>query len=139
MSEAVLAGEPSRPSAYTLKSPCSPPEQNDTEAALANVKGTIRRRILRRQLIGAPDLFGKRAWEMLIDVFIDELEGKLLAMSWVFVTAGIPMSSATASQRLVDEERLRRAPDHVDGRRSFMRLAPEVALRMRVHFGKSAK
>src|SRR3546814_9238798 len=55
---------------FTLRSSENgPPQVRD---ALDNARATMRRSILRRQLIGAEELFGEPAWEMLIDIFRSE-------------------------------------------------------------------
>lgn len=107
------------------------------DAVLENVRSTIRRRILRKQLIGTPDLFGEPAWEMLLDLFLHECEGKDLSITSLCVTASIPMSSALRlAQKLCDAQILVRAPDPLDGRRSFVRLEPEIRHRMLAFFGE---
>lgn len=75
----------------------------------------MRRRILRRQLIGAKELFGEPAWEMLIDLFIHEGEGRPLSTSDLCVTSTIPMSSALRLvQKLCDAGLVDRTPDLMD-------------------------
>lgn len=115
-----------------LRSP-DPPEAGDV--ALENAKATLRRRMLRDQLFGAPGLFGDPAWEMLIDIFIHECEGHPLPVSSLCVTPSIPMSSALRlCQKLCDAGIIFRIPDPSDGRRSFVSLAPEIAHRIRAYF-----
>jgi DNA repair protein RadC len=115
-----------------LRSP-DPPAASDV--ALENAKATLRRRMLRDQLFGAPELFGDPAWEMLIDIFIHECEGNPLPVSSLCVTPSIPMSSALRlCQKLCDAGIIYRVPDPGDGRRSFVSLAPEIAHRIRAYF-----
>jgi len=103
--------------------------------ALENAKATLRRRMLRDQLFGAPELFGDPAWEMLIDIFIHECEGNPLPVSSLCVTPSIPMSSALRlCQKLCDAGLINRIPDPSDGRRNFVSLAPEIAHRIRAYF-----
>lgn len=105
------------------------------DVALENAKATLRRRMLRDQLFGAPELFGDPAWEMLIDIFIHEREGNPLPVSSLCVTPSIPMSSALRlCQKLCDAGIIHRIPDPSDGRRSFVGLAPEIAHRIRAYF-----
>src|SRR3546814_12120269 len=49
-------------------------EKGVTDLALANARRTLRRRLLRKQLLGNDELFGEPAWDMLIDLFIHEGE-----------------------------------------------------------------
>jgi DNA repair protein RadC len=113
----------------------SPNPAAASDIALENAKATLRRRMLREQLFGAPELFGDPAWEMLIDIFIHECEGNPLPVSSLCVTPSIPMSSALRlCQKLCDAGIINRTPDPSDGRRSFVSLAPETAHRIRAYF-----
>lgn len=104
---------------------------------LRNAKATLRRRILRRQLLGSAELFGEPAWDMLLDLFVHEGEGKRMSMSSLCVSAGIPESSAMRlAQRLCDAGLLLRLSDPADGRRSFMNIAPDTAHRLRAYFAE---
>ncbi|MDZ3831904.1 MAG: JAB domain-containing protein [Sphingopyxis sp.] len=129
------AGTPLPLSAFTLRSPGGPSQFDREDIALANARRAIRRRILRRQLIGTEELFGDPAWEMLVDLFIHECERKRLSVSALCVTASIPMSSALRlAQKLCDAGITRRVPDPIDGRRTFIRLEPVIAHRIRAYF-----
>lgn len=104
---------------------------------LENARAAIRRRILRRQLLGASDLFGEPAWDMVLDLFVHEGYGKPTAMSSLCVSAGIPFSSAMRlAQKLCDAGILERVPDIFDGRRTNLRIAPDVAHRLRAYFAE---
>lgn len=103
--------------------------------ALANARRTLRRRLLRKQLLGNDELFGEPAWDMLIDLFIHEGEAKPVSTSSLGIASGLGMSSALRLvQRLCDAELLVRMSDPADGRRNFIRLAPEVAHRLTAYF-----
>lgn len=129
-----IARQGSRTSSVVFKSPRQRPNE-DEDAALENARATLRRRLLRRQLIGAEELFGEPAWEMLIDLFIHEGEGKLLSTSDLCVTSTIPMSSALRLvQKLCDAGLIDRFPDLMDARRSLVRLRPDTAHRLRAYF-----
>lgn len=72
---------------------------------------------------------------MLLDLFIHEREGKALSISSLCVAAGIPMSSGLRLvQHMCNARLLRRIPDPQDGRRSFMRIEPSLAHRLRAYF-----
>lgn len=104
-------------------------------AALENARATMRKRLLRRQLIGAEELFGEPAWEMLIDLFIHECLRKPLSTSDLCVTSSLPMSSALRLiQRLCDAELIERISDPMDARRSFVRLRGETSHRLLAYF-----
>jgi DNA repair protein RadC len=107
---------------------------------LHNARKTIRRRLLRRQLIGAAELFGEPAWDMLLDLFIHECEGEQLSMFSMCAGSGIPVSSAMRlAQKLCDAEILRRCPDPSDRRRSIMTIDPDIAHRIRAYFSEGVE
>ena len=121
---------------FTLRSPSG--RESAADIAYDRARRTIRRRLLRRQLIGSEELFGEPAWEILLDVFVHECEGKPLAITSTCATAGIPMSSGLRLiQKLCDANILRRFPDPFDGRRCFVRLQPASRDRMRAYFAES--
>lgn len=117
------------PATCMLKSPPG------ADIALANALATTRRRLLRLQLVGAPELFGDPAWEMLVDLFVHECARKQLSVKSVCVASTIPVSSALRLvDKLCDAGILLRTPDPFDGRRSFVRLAPTISHRLRAYF-----
>ncbi len=110
---------------------------DDDATALRNAETTMRRRILRDQLLGASDHFGEPAWEILLDLFIHETKGQPLSMSALCVTAKIPTSSAMKLiQRMCDDGILERSQDIADGRRSLINIAPHVVHRLRAYFAE---
>jgi len=133
-----VSGRSTKDMSFTLRaSENAPPLGYD---ALDNARATMRRRILRRQLIGAEELFGEPAWEMLIDLFIHEGEGKPLSTSDLCVTSTIPMSSALRLvQKLCDAGLVDRYPDLMDARRCFVRLQPATSHRLRAYFSEASE
>lgn len=126
-----------RPAAapYTLRSPANELAPSGEDIALANARAMMRRRLLRQQLLGAPELFGDPAWEMLVDLFIHECERKPISVTSLCVTPSIPMSSAIRlCQKLCDAHLIRRKPDLYDGRRVFIELSPDISHRIRAYF-----
>jgi DNA repair protein RadC len=135
ISRDAIAGNSPPPSTVTLRAPNSSSPGADRGLALANAEALVRRRLLRQQLIGAPELFGDAAWEMLVDLFIHECRGKDLSISSLCLAVSIPMSSALRlAQKLCDAGILRRIPDPIDGRRSIMKLEPAILHRLRAYF-----
>lgn len=133
------AAHPVKPASFTLRS-AVPPEEDGDDRACRNAETVLRRRILRRQLVGSPELFGEPAWDMLLDLFIHESKGQHLSMSSLCATAGIPNSSAMKlAQRLCEAGILERTPDIFDGRRTLMKIAPEVAHRLRAYFAEGTE
>ncbi|QUM70716.1 JAB domain-containing protein [Sphingopyxis granuli] len=124
---------------FFLRSHPDPADETDA-LAQRNAETAIRRRILRRQLLGNPELFGEPAWDMLVDLFIHQSRGQPLSMSSLCITAAIPTSSAMKLiQRLCDAGILERSPDAHDGRRSLVSLTPQVAHRLRAYFAEGAE
>jgi len=112
----------------------SAPENN--RAALANAERTARRRLLRRQLIGADHLFGEPAWDMLVELFIHQLEGNPISTSSLGIASGMSETSGLRLvQNLVDAGLILREADPVDGRRTLVSLAPDILHRLTVYFG----
>lgn len=133
------AAHGSRARGMALRSGARPPRAPGA-LILENARATMRRRMLRRQLLGAEELFGEPAWDMLLDLFVHECEGRRLSMSSLCTAAAIPESSAMRlAQRLCDAGLLLRFPDPADGRRSFMQIAPETAHRLRAYFSEGAE
>ena len=131
---------PPRHGSLALRSRSVPEPAGMDSDILRNARATQRRRILRRQLLGSEELFGEPAWDMLLDLFVNEREGKRLSMSSLCTAAAIPESSAMRlAQRLCDAGLLVRLPDPADGRRSFMKIAPETAHRLRAYFAEGGE
>ena len=129
-----------RPRPLALRSDGDGDSRGSDGRILRHAMATQRRRILRRQLLGADELFGEPAWDMLLDLFVHECQGKQLAMSSLCIAAGIPESSAMRlAQRLCDAGLLVRLPDPADGRRSFMKITPDMAHRLRAYFAEGTE
>jgi DNA repair protein RadC len=127
---------PQRQSSERLRDSASDP--NESGLALANARRSARRRLLRRQLVGADELFGEPAWEILLDLFIHECEGKPVSVSSASIASGLAATSAQRLlQRLCDAGLLVREADREDGRRTNIRLSPELAHRLMAYFAAS--
>lgn len=109
----------------------------DAPRALANAQRAARRRLLRRQLVGTPSLFGEPAWDMLVELFIHEAEAKPVSTSSLCISSGLPMSSALRLlQRLTDAGLVTREADRTDGRRNFILLDPDLGHRLMAYFAE---
>lgn len=103
--------------------------------ALANARRSVRRLLLRRQLLGADRLFGEPAWDMLLELFIAYCEGATVPTGALGIGSGLSSSSAQRLvQRLVDARLVLCAPDPDDGRRHLVSLSPEIAHRLTAYF-----
>lgn len=140
VSDDILAGDAPKPSAFTLRSGWPPRGGNDDSQTLDNARSTMRRRLLRRQLLGHDELFGEPAWDMLLDLFVHDGEAKPLATSSLCAATGIPSSSAMKLvQRLCDADLLERTVDIYDRRRTIVKLTPEVAHKLRAYFAEGTE
>ena len=69
------------------------------------------------------DLLGEPGWDILLDLFIGELEGTRIQVSSVCIDASIPSTTILRwLTRLENSQLVYRAADHIDGRRRFVRL-----------------
>lgn len=105
------------------------PSPDRTTLAGAIARRYLKRRrardaVLPRELLGDPD------WEMLLDLFAAECEGRAVSVSSLCLAAGGCGTPPTTALRHVSRlEKLGiviRVPDPDDRRRCFMRLAPEI-------------
>jgi hypothetical protein len=91
--------------------------------ALARQAYAQRRR--RETIFGNPDLFGEPAWDILLDLFIAQGEGKPVSVSSACIGSAAP---ATTGLRwlgvLADEGLVLRENDPEDHRRVLVRLSP---------------
>lgn len=81
------------------------------------------RRIRERKLVS--DLFGEPAWDMLLDLFIADLEGKRLQVTSVCIGAAVPSTTALRwIGVLLDHGLVQRENDPGDARRAYVTLSP---------------
>jgi DNA repair protein RadC len=112
-----------------------PSEPTDYELALRTARQTLPRRAVRKNILGTDVRLGEPAWDMMIDLFIHEGEGKPVSTSSICIASGLPMSTALRLlQRLCDLGKVTRIADPSDGRRNFIRLAPEVREQLTHYF-----
>lgn len=98
--------------------------------AIALVRAFIRARRLREHYFPA-DLFADPAWDMLLDLLLARIEGRLVAVSSLCIAAAVPPTTALRwIKRLTDEGLFVRAADPRDGRRVFIELSENAAQAM---------
>lgn len=108
-----------------------PPARPSARCRLALARKTYALRRKRASLFGNPDLFGEPAWDILLDLFIAQGEGKPVSVSSACIGSAAP---ATTGLRwlgvLADEGLILRENDPADHRRVLVRLTPAAQVAM---------
>lgn len=90
----------------------------------------VRAREVREREFGE-NLFSDPAWNILLDVYINQRHGKRISISSLCMAAGAPMSTAVRwINLLVDRGLIARQPDQFDRRRFFIVLTEDGLARM---------
>jgi len=100
-----------------------PPRSTRRALALARKTYALRRK--RAAIFGNPDLFGEPAWDILLDLFIADGEGKTVSVSSACIgSAAPPTTGLRWLGVLADEGLVLRENDQEDHRRVMVRLTP---------------
>jgi hypothetical protein len=100
-----------------------PPRSAGNHLTLARKAYSLRRK--RASLFGNPDLFGEPAWDILLDLFIAQCEGKQVSVSSACIgSASPPTTGLRWLGVLADEGLIVRENDPADHRRVLVRLTP---------------
>ncbi|HSR00762.1 MAG TPA: winged helix DNA-binding protein [Sphingomicrobium sp.] len=90
----------------------------------------------RRQKFFKASLFSDPAWDILLDLFAAEAEGRRVAISSAGLAANVPLTTAIRWINALQEEGLvSRENDPLDGRRSFLTLTEQGLRSMHDYFG----
>lgn len=128
---AILATAPDNLGEYT-QIPLSDRERL-TEAA----RHVYRARRLRARAFGDESLFGEPAWDLLLDLFIAESDGKSLSVTAACIGAAVPTSTALRWIVILESRGLvRRENDPADARRVFLHLTSEGYAKMNRYFSQ---
>ncbi|QDP20420.1 winged helix DNA-binding protein [Sphingomonas xanthus] len=77
-------------------------------------------------------LFADPAWDILLDLYMAELQQRRVTVSSLCVGANVPQTTALRWIKLMtDQGLLRRLDDTTDARRKIIELSPEAAMQMR--------
>ncbi|MBX7497003.1 hypothetical protein K3172_14165 [Qipengyuania sp. 6B39] len=107
-------------------SECEGPASNAPEH-LAIARREIARRAARNRVMPV-ELLGEPVWDMLVDLLVNELEGKEIGVTSLCQASGAPMSTALRYVDLLAAEGLiSRRPDPADGRRSLVSLTSRAS------------
>lgn len=95
-------------------------------ADIAFIRQLLRNETKRREMSDG-NLFGDPTWAMLLDLVVANLENRTVSVSSACIASGAPTTTALRLiNKLVGDAILDRIPDHKDGRRDFLAIAPAV-------------
>jgi DNA-binding MarR family transcriptional regulator len=104
-------------------------------STLSHAKAALSRRRLRQKLFADARFADGPAWEMLVDLYVNQIEGKELCVGSLCVTAGVPMTNAVRIVgKLLDAGLIRRKPDVSDRRRCLLSLDEGTRSRLDTYF-----
>jgi len=100
----------------------------------SDVRNAIRARRMRAAYF-AEDLFADPAWDILLDLFAADLEGRQVSVSSLCITAAVPGTTALRwIGSMVGSGLLVRGADAQDRRRAFITLSPTSRQGMQRYF-----
>jgi hypothetical protein len=109
---------------------------NDSEAsqlgAIARKVSADRHR--RSEIAGTSDLFGEPAWDILLNLFIADCEGRRLSVNAVCADAGAPESTALRWITILEKRGMIVREDAPE--RAFIKLSGPVHASLADYFGK---
>lgn len=96
-----------------------------TNAPAKRARAIYKARRFRNSLFSSPDLFGEPAWDILLDLFASEAEGKTVSVSSACIAADVPASTGLRWISVLEENGLLvREKDRFDQRQSLLKLTP---------------
>ena len=77
----------------------------------------------RSKIFGELDVFGEPAWDLMLDLFVNQVENRPIAVSSAVIASAVaPTTALRWITTLIQEGLLERVPDQFDRRRAFVRL-----------------
>jgi DNA repair protein RadC len=123
--------QPRPPSGFMQEQVQPAPGDLTREKRLAVVIRCLIRERTERGRLFPQVFFGDPCWNIMLDVFVCELEGSTTSVKSACLAARVPVSTALRwVEALCRKDVLQRSRDPVDGRRSFLRLSAESKERM---------
>jgi DNA-binding MarR family transcriptional regulator len=123
-----------RPASAAMFEPLVAPAQSESAPTAAKVRELIKLRRLRDQHF-PPDLFADPAWDILLDLYAANLEGKSVSVSSLCIAAAVPPTTALRwITTMTEHGALVRKQDPQDARRIFIALSEESEERLTAYF-----
>jgi DNA-binding MarR family transcriptional regulator len=127
-----------RPASAAMFAPLVPPVRQDTAPNAARIREMIKLRRLRDQHF-PPDLFADPAWDILLDLYAANLEGKSVSVSSLCIAAAVPPTTALRwITTMTEHGALVRKQDPNDARRVFIGLSEDSEARLTAYFANAA-
>jgi DNA-binding MarR family transcriptional regulator len=127
-----------RPASAAMFEPLVPPPDKVTTPTAAKVRELIKLRRLRDQHF-PPDLFADPAWDILLDLYAANLEGKSVSVSSLCIAAAVPPTTALRwITTMTEHKALVRKQDPNDARRVFIGLSEDSEERLAAYFASVA-
>jgi hypothetical protein len=112
-----------------------PDDAEQPEISAQEIRAVIRSRRLRAQFF-AQEMFADPAWDMLLDLFAAELEGRRVSVSSLCIAAAVPPTTALRwIGTLHDAGLFERHADPSDRRRAYIALSQKALEGMRSYVG----
>jgi len=104
--------------------PAQSPRPVADVAGLARMIYALRR--ARNAAFGSEDMFGEPGWDMLLDLFVSEHEGKRLPVTSACIGAAVPTTTGLRWLNILEKQGLVvRENDPHDARRTYIRISPK--------------
>lgn len=107
----------------------------DASDLLRTCRRIYEQRRARKEFFDSASLFGEPAWDILLDLFAADLDGRDLSVTDACIGAAVPMTTALRWTLILERQGLvRREGDPRDARRVFLRLSPHGRQVMTAYF-----
>lgn len=109
-----------------------PPSDLMEARVIASAKSIYRRRRARAKYFPElTNMFGEAGWDVLLDLFIADMEGRRVSVSSSCIAADVPPTTALRwIDVLEDRATILREPDLEDRRRTYLTLSPDARTAM---------
>ncbi|MEQ1539317.1 MAG: hypothetical protein ABL928_10360 [Sphingorhabdus sp.] len=127
-----------RPASAAMFAPLVPPAREHSQPNAVKIREMIKLRRLRDQHF-PPDLFADPAWDILLDLYAANLEGKSVSVSSLCIAAAVPPTTALRwITTMTEHGALVRKQDPNDARRVFIGLSEDSEDRLTAYFTSAA-